>query len=150
MSLHIRQVRLDDPLVAPLLAGLTDEYQRRYGANSEMALTAVEQFDPPSGIFFVLVDGDTTAAGGGYRAHDENACEVKRMWTSPDYRRRGLASRVLAALEEAASEAGYRRLILETGPRQPEAFAMYETRGYRRVPTFGPYDEGLAFELQLS
>ncbi len=148
--MQIRQVRLDDPLVAPLLAGLADEYQTRYGANTEMTRTAVEQFDPPSGLFLVVVDGATTAAGGGYRAHDDGACEVKRMWTSPTYRRRGLAGRVLAALEEAARGAGYHRLVLETGPRQPEAIAMYESRGYHRVVAFGPYEGGLAFELPLA
>ena len=71
------------------------------------------------------------------------------MWTHPDYRRRGLAWRVLAALEEAASAAGYRRLILETGPRQPEAAAMYARRGYRRIPVFGRYDQALAYEIDL-
>lgn len=141
---------MNDPLVAPLLAGLAGEYETRYGASTEMARTEVHQFDPPSGIFLVIVDGEQTAAGGGFRAHAEGVCEVKRMWTSPDHRRRGLASGILTALEQAATAAGYRRLVLETGDRQPEAIAMYERRGYSRVSPFGPHPDDLAFQLQLS
>jgi GNAT superfamily N-acetyltransferase len=122
--MELRRVRLSDGEVAPLLAGLSDEYDARYGENIEMTRATEDEFDPPAGLFIVLMDGSTTAAGGGFRRHDANTCEVKRMWTSPQYRRRGLATLVLRALEEAARETGYARIILETGPRQPEAEAM--------------------------
>lgn len=148
--MELRQVRLTDPEAAPLLDGLTAEYDARYGANTEMGRTRPEEFDPPAGLFLVVLDGQVTAAGGGYRRFDEEACEVKRMWTAEAYRRRGLAMRVLVALEEAAKSAGYRRLILETGPRQPEAVAMYERRGYRRISYYGPYEEALAFAVDLA
>jgi len=145
-----RRVRIGDEVVRPLLAGLAHEYDTRYGENAEMARTAAHEFDPPSGLFIVLIDGVVTASGGGFRRHDATTCEVKRMWTHPDYRRRGLARRVLAALEDAAAEAGYERLILETGPRQPEAAAMYTARGYSRIEFYGPYSEALAFSLDLA
>jgi hypothetical protein len=36
-------------------------------------------------------------------------------------------------------------MVLETGTRQPEAIALYETAGYLRVPGFGFYrDEPLS------
>lgn len=147
--MELRQVRLSDGLVAPLLAGLDQEYFHRYGANDELRLAPVEDFDPPSGRFLVLVDGGVTAAGGGFRSHGDGVCEVKRMWTSPDYRRQGLAVRILVALERAAGSAGYVRLVLETGPRQPEAAALYERRGYTRIPAYGRYPEALAFATDL-
>ena len=143
------RVRIGDEVVRPLLTGLAEEYDARYGENTEMARTTEGEFDPPSGLFVVLMDGAVTASGGGFRRHDATTCEVKRMWTHPGYRRQGLARRVLAALEEAAAEAGYARLILETGPRQPEAAAMYEARGYTRIGFYGPYDEALAFSVDL-
>ena len=148
--MELRAVRLSDDLVAPLLSGLEQEYQNRYGDNDELRRAQVEEFDPPSGLFLVLVDGGVTAAGGGFRSHAVGVCEVKRMWTEPGYRRQGLAWRVLKALEEAAVSAGYRRLVLETGPQQPEAARLYERRGYARIPTYGHYPEALAFEVELS
>jgi GNAT superfamily N-acetyltransferase len=148
--MEMRRVRLSDVEVAPLLAGLTHEYDTRYGENIEMTRATEGDFDPPSGLFLVVVDGATTAAGGGFRRHDAGTCEVKRMWTHPDYRRRGLAARVLGALEDAARDAGYTRLILETGPRQPEAEALYARRGYSRIAFYGHYPEARAFRLELS
>jgi polar amino acid transport system permease protein len=37
---------------------------------------------------------------------------------------------VLAELERTAAAAGYRRLYLTTGPRQPEAKGLYLAAGY--------------------
>jgi ribosomal protein S18 acetylase RimI-like enzyme len=144
------RVRFDDPLVAPLLSGLGQEYEVRYGANDELSLAAPEQFDPPQGCFLVLVDGDgTPVAGGGFRRHAPGVCEVKRMWTATAHRRRGHAVTVLTGLEAAARAAGYTELRLETGPAQPEAEALYVARGYRRIERFGPYPSALAFAHDL-
>ena len=147
--MELRRVRLGDPLVAPLLSGLHDEYHRRYGPNEEMSRTDEDEFDPPSGLFVVLLDGGETAGGGGFRFHRPGECEVKRMWVDPERRRQGLAVRVLDALEREAISAGYHRLVLETGPRQPEAVALYEGRGYARIPRYGHYPDALAFALDL-
>ena len=85
----VRRARLNDEAVQPLLTALAQEYRTRYGADdpmassNEMASTKVEQFDPPDGLFVVVVDEDgKTVAGGGFRRHSAHACEVKRMWTS--------------------------------------------------------------------
>ena len=56
--------------------------------------------------------------------------EYKRIWTSSAHRRRGLSRRVLAELETRAVDAGYERLYLTTGPRQPEAAALYLATGF--------------------
>src|SRR5580698_4908505 len=81
----IRRVRFSDPEVESLLVGLSDEYDTRYGENTEMTRASEAEFDPPAGLFIVLMDGSTTAAGGGFRRFNKSTCEVKRMWTNPLY-----------------------------------------------------------------
>jgi GNAT superfamily N-acetyltransferase len=147
--MELRQVRLTDPLVAPLIGGLTRVYDERYGETGEMATVDAEEFDPPAGTFLVLIDGGEVLAGGGLRRVADGTCEVKRMWTAPGHRRKGYASRVLTGLEDAARAAGYSTLLLETGPLQPEAIALYTGRGYRRIPYYGRYAEALAFRIEL-
>lgn len=147
--MELRQVRLIDPLVAPLISGLTREYDVRYGETDEMATVEAEDFDPPAGTFLVLIDGGEVLAGGGLRRVADDTCEVKRMWTAAGYRRKGYASQVLTGLEDAGRAAGYSTLLLETGPLQPEAIALYVGRGYRRIPYYGRYSEALAFRFDL-
>jgi GNAT superfamily N-acetyltransferase len=148
--MEIRRVRFSDPEVETLLFGLSEEYDTRYGENIEMTRASEAEFDPPGGLFIVLMDGPTTAAGGGFRRWSKSTCEVKRMWTSPLYRRCGLATWVLQILEDAAWEIGYASLVLETGPRQPEAEALYAGRGYDRIEPYGHYPEAHAFRIDLS
>lgn len=87
----------------------------------------------------VYVDGVAAAMGGWRRHGDDGDAEIKRMFVRPDFQRRGLAREVLAELERTASAAGFRRLILETGLKQPEAVAMYRSAGYGNIPAFGFY-----------
>lgn len=147
--MQIRQVRLTDTEVAPLLNALAREYQRRYGASHEMTSTRPEEFDPPHGAFLALIDRGQTIAGGGFRRWSADTCEIKRMWTAPDRRRQGHAATILHALEQLARERGYARLRLETGPAQPEALALYTQAGYGRIPVYGRYPSARAFELVL-
>jgi ribosomal protein S18 acetylase RimI-like enzyme len=142
-------VRLTDPEVAPLLDGLQEEYRARYGPIPDEVLPTAE-FEAPDGAFIVLMDGDTTVAGGGIRRYSENICEVKRVWTHADYRRQGLAIRVLAELEDIARELGYERVWLETGPAQPEAQALYRRLGYQLIETYGPYPQATGFERVIA
>ena len=69
----------------------------------------------------------------------EVTAEVKRMYVVPGAQRRGLARRMLAHLEATAAEVGASALILETGLKQPEAIALYESSGYVAVPGYGYY-----------
>lgn len=150
--MELRRVRLTDPLVEPLLQGLAEEYSRRYGVaigTEEMATTPAQQFEAPDGAFVVLLDDGRTVAGGGVRRLSPTTCEVKRMWTAPDRRRRGYASAVLAALEEVARDLGYRHVRLVTGPAQPEAIALYAANGYARIPVLDSDWGALAFEGDL-
>src|SRR5205823_760279 len=72
---------------------------------------------------------------------DPDAAEVKRMYTVPDARGRGVALALLRGLEEAARRAGRKRIVLETGHAQPEAIALYHKAGYARIPDFGHYKD---------
>ncbi len=148
-EMELRRVRLDDIEVRPLLDDLSLEYERRYGPGDEMAMAVTEEFDPPGGTFLVLLEDGVTVAGGGIRRWSEDTCEVKRLWTAPDHRRKGHASVVLRALEGAARDAGYAHVRAETGPAQPEALSFYRQLGYVEVPACGPYETDTAFQRTL-
>lgn len=132
-ELTVKRVRVEDPETAPLLADLAIEYGTRYHAvdsGAELARFPAADFEDPNGAFLLLLDGEETVAGGAIRRYDDHTAEVKRVWTSPRHRRRGLARRVMEVLEDKARELGYSRIYLTTGPRQPEASGLYLNSGY--------------------
>ncbi|WP_329139231.1 GNAT family N-acetyltransferase [Streptomyces sp. NBC_01476] len=132
---EVRTATLTDPLTQPLLRELEHEYSTRYpslgGAGRELARYPAQEFEPEHGglLLLLLRDGEPVA-GGAYRRYDEQTAELKRIWTHSGHRREGLARRVVAELERAATAAGYQRVYLTTGPRQPEARGLYLTTGY--------------------
>ena len=161
--LEVRRARLTDEAAGPLLAGLLEEYTERYGAvsASEFEHHPPEVFTPEQGgALILLVEQGETIAGGAFRGHvreglladvppvladEPPTAEFKRIWTHAAHRRRGLARRVLAELERAALAAGYRRVYLSTGPRQPEAVALYLAAGYTELPDPGAAARGFSF-----
>lgn len=141
-------------------------YVERYGGADRTPVDPAE-FAPPRGIFLLgSLPGTGPVCCGGWRRHDAPTiaapdrhvlrpgdAEIKRMWVDPAHRRRGLAGALLDTLESAATQAGCRRTVLETGTEQPEALAFYRARGYVAIPRFGVYrDEpnSLCFARVLS
>ena len=52
-------------------------------------------------------------------------------------------------LEKWAGELGYKKCILETGKKQPEAISLYKKNGYKPIPNYGQYtgiDNSVCFE----
>ncbi len=137
-DLIVRPLSYDDPVVRALEAELQAEYVARYGGEDETPV-GDGQFDPPDGLFLVGFLGSEPVASGGFRRYDEDVAEIKRMYVPEHHRREGLARRLLAELESHAAAAGYRRTVLVTGLRQPEAMALYESSGYERIAPFGVY-----------
>ena len=83
---------------------------------------------------------DNVPAGcGAFREYDDESAEIKRMFVHPDFRRHGIAKKILANLEAWATEEGFHQCVLETGQNQPEAIQLYKSSGYLQIPNYGPY-----------
>jgi GNAT superfamily N-acetyltransferase len=134
----LRAVPYEDPVAHDLVEQVQQEYVERYGGRDAAVVDAAE-FRPPVGLFLVASVDGRPAGCGAWRVHTPGIVEVKRVYVAPPFRRRGLAQVIMAALEESAARAGHRAVVLNSGPRQPEALAMYAGLGYRPVPGFGVY-----------
>ena len=84
-------------------------------------------------------ENDKPTSCGAIREYSPTSTEVKRMYTVRQSRGKGIATKVLIALEKWASELSYKKCILETGWRQPDAIRLYEKNGYKRIPNYGKY-----------
>jgi GNAT superfamily N-acetyltransferase len=134
-----------DPAVPPasdLLAAMEAEMVALYHETMvQMPPAGPADFAPPDGAYLVgFADGEPVC-GGGFKRLPDGAAEIKRMYVVPAARRRGVARRLLVALEEVARERGYGVVRLDTGPRQPHAKALYLASGYVEVGNYNsnPY-----------
>ncbi|MFW3169473.1 GNAT family N-acetyltransferase [Geodermatophilus sp. CPCC 206100] len=134
----LRAVPYDDEVARALIARVQQEYVVRYGG-PDGAVVDPAEFAPPAGLFLVAEVDGRPAGCGAWRVHAPGTVEVKRVYVEPAVRRQGLAELVMAALEDSAAAAGHRRVVLNTGDRQPEALALYAALGYTPVPGYGIY-----------
>ncbi|MEU9594618.1 GNAT family N-acetyltransferase [Streptomyces sp. NPDC048219] len=158
--MNIRRVPFDHPDAVKLNDEVQAEYDLRYGDGGDATHLDAADFAPPNGLYLVAYDeNDVPVASGGWRRQDANGegnrdgdAELKRMFVIEQVRGRGLARRILAALEEDARAAGRARMVLETGTKQPEAVALYLSSGYEPCEKFGYYrfhEESLCYAKAL-
>lgn len=135
---RLRPLRYEDPVAQYLVEQVQQEYVVRYGGR-DAAVVDPADFEPPAGLFLVAEVDGVPAGCGAWRVLPSGDVEIKRVYVEPAFRRRGLARRLMAALEDSAARAGHRSVVLNTGQQQPEAIALYERLGYRAVPGYGVY-----------
>lgn len=147
----------DGEVAVSLVAALNAEINERYAheidamTSDELAAEDAEylaEVTPdmvarPRGVFLVAwIDGVPVGCGALKPAPDlAMTAEVKRMYTTPQARRRGVSRTVLERVEAVAAELGYEHLQLETGTEQPEAVTLYESHGWHRIPSYGRYKD---------
>ena len=127
----------DSPDARALREELESDLAERYGVDTELGVKPSEE----TVLAFLVArdaEGEPVACGALLDLGDGSA-EIKRMFVQPEQRGRGLARRVLEALEREALRRGFDRIRLETGERQPEAMSLYRSAGYGEIDKFGPY-----------
>ena len=96
------------------------------------------KYAPPAGrLLLARIDGEA-AATAAFRPLRQDACEAKRLYVRPAYRRRGVAGSLLAALIEETRRAGYRDLYGDTLTTMAQALDLYRNMGFVEV---GPYSD---------
>jgi GNAT superfamily N-acetyltransferase len=98
-----------------------------------------EEVSEGRGAFLVAFLRSAAVGCGAVRLLDSATAELKRMFIALPARRKGIGRILLTELELEARRLGARRLLLETGPRQEAALAMYRGAGFHEIPCFGEY-----------
>lgn len=82
---------------------------------------------------------DKPVGCGAIRKFSDEAMEIKRMYTLGELRGKGIATTIVANLEDWSRELGYTVCVLETGKRQPWAISLYKKLGYQETSNYGKY-----------
>lgn len=138
--MHIATEPANQPEVLALIEQL-DAYQKPlYPAESHHGID-VTALSKPNLNLAVARDPSGHALACGAIVIEPTYGELKRMFTLPSHRGRGIARSLVQWLEAQAQTRDCHLFMLETGYLQPEAIALYERLGYSRRDPFGPYTE---------
>ena len=108
---------------------------------------------PKRNNFYVVYDGDKIIATAAIRAYDkdyelfrgiyteDNTASIWRLMVDKDYRRHGLARRLVAEMEDFARGEGYERIYLHTHRYLEAAPAFWKALGYEITVQEDDYDE---------
>lgn len=121
-------------------AELTSRFDGGFDPSNGNNLT-VEEMTPPAGyLLLARLDGQPVGCGALKRLGPSEG-EVKRVWTAPEARGLGVASRLMDSLEQLARDVGFGMVKLDTNRTLVEAQAMYRKRGYREIGRYNdnPY-----------
>ncbi|BFM44050.1 GNAT family N-acetyltransferase [Flavobacterium sp. CFS9] len=137
--IKLKRTNSDDTDFKNLVILLDQDLKIRDGDDHDF----YNQFNKTDLIKHVVVfyENDRAVGCGAFREKEKDTVEIKRMFVHPDFRKRGIASQVLAELERWAKEIEYRYTILETGKNQPEAISLYQKLGYTIIPNYPPYEK---------
>ena len=139
-ELVIERTDLGSPLAQTLIGELNADIAARYevGANNFFHLDR-DEVKPSNGGFFVAwLDGEPAGCGAA-RTLPDGSVELKRMYTRGSVRGNGVGAAMVSHLIGVTRDLGISRIVLETGPAQPEAIHVYERAGFTPISLFGQY-----------
>ncbi len=122
----IRPARAED---ADALATL----ERDAFASDAWSLAQVQSELAGSTRQVLVAESDGHTIGYAAIAVAGDVADLTRIVVTASHRRSGIASELLAALHEAARDAGAKRILLEVAETNVDALAFYDARGYVEI-----------------
>lgn len=133
-----------------------DNMQQLYGVHPhnpkeqvEQDSIMIEKFLPPNGRL-ILAFIDNTACGiGCLKSINEEIGEIKRMYVDPSFRKIGAGRAILQSLLNAANEAGYKKVRLDSPKFMEAAHSLYQSFGFKEIPVYEEVEIPEAFRQYL-
>lgn len=155
----VREVRNEDEEILAVKNFLYDQIMKEYGIGPtpkfHYDIEALDEYYilPEKNAFFVVFDGERIVATGAIRAYDvdydlfkgvyskEDTASIWRLMVDKDYRRHGLARRMVGMMEDFARNVGYDKIYLHTHRYLDAALPFWKSLGYEITVEEDDYDE---------
>jgi putative acetyltransferase len=126
------------PDAAAMMAALDARMRELYRPET-CHLASAETLLTSGSVFLVARDDGRAVGCVALMPIEDGIGEIKRVWTVPEARGRGVASALLAAIEAAARARRMPALMLETSDKQPDAVGLFRKHGFVERGPYGGY-----------
>ena len=138
--------------------GLFAEYAASLGISLEFQNFQEElanlpgDYAPPEGTILIASWNEEAAGCAALRRMTQDACEMKRLYVSPQFRGIAIGKALAKAVVGEARRIGYRRILLDTLPTMHVAKSLYAELGFRETAAYryNPVDGSRFLKLELS
>jgi ribosomal protein S18 acetylase RimI-like enzyme len=106
---------------------------------AELASLPGEYTAPQGALLLATVDGEVAGCGALrplLGCDYANACEMKRLYVRPAFRRFGLGRLLAQALLDRGLQAGYSAMLLDTLDDMEAARGLYASLGFEEIPPY--------------
>ncbi|CAD0223463.1 GNAT family N-acetyltransferase [Chryseobacterium sp. D764] len=148
--MHILRTDSTNPDFQKLVKSLDATLAEHNGENDDF-FSQYNKIDTIKNCVVVYID-DIPAACGAFKPFSEDTVEIKRMFTDPEFRKKGLGSAIVKELENWAAELNFEKAVLETSQDLKSAISVYEKNGFYRIPNYGQYigiEQSVCYEKEL-
>jgi ribosomal protein S18 acetylase RimI-like enzyme len=107
--------------------------------DAELASLPGEYTAPQGALLLATVDGEVAGCGALrplLGCDYANACEMKRLYVRPAFRRFGLGRLLAQALLDRGLQAGYSAMLLDTLDDMEAARGLYASLGFEEIPPY--------------
>jgi putative acetyltransferase len=112
----------------------------------------LKKYGEPTGcIMLALIDDDAAGCIALMPLPEAGACEMKRLYVRPAYRKFGLGRELISRLIDVGRQKGYKKMQLDTLQRLAPAISLYEQFGFMHTKpyNFNPIADVVYMEKAL-
>lgn len=155
----IREINDEDEEISHAKEFLFNQIKKEYGIGPmpefHYDITGLKEYyiNPPRNNFFIACDGEKIVATAAIRAYDKdydlfkgiynenNTASIWRLMVDEDYRRNGLARKLVGEMEEFARQMNYKEIYLHTHRYLDAALPFWKSLDYVVTVEEDDYDE---------
>ena len=138
IQIIVAQDKSDIEAVANLLReyAAIRNYDKAMGDFEKELLELPGEYQFPFGILLIAYYKKEPAGCVAFRQIEGDFCEMKRMFVSEKYRGLKIGVELVKAVLKAATEMGFKKILLDTHPWMTVAQDIYRKEGFKEIDAY--------------